>query len=141
MTRKDKLFFLVPALWTSLFDITITIIHQPKEYWNGDLTKANEGNPIGAMFMENHVAGLFIISGSWVFIIGVLGYFLPRQISKIFLLFCVIAHSFGASTWLSGRYGFWYAIAFILFNSVLYCVIDNLIDSQKPNGDKIFSDK
>ena len=131
MTRKNKLLYLVPALWTSLFDTAITIIHQPQEYWNGDLTKANEGNPIGALFMENHVGGLFIISAFWIFAIGLLGYFLPRQISKVFLLFCVIAHSFGASTWLSSRYGFWYVITFILFNSILYCMVDYLVDKQK----------
>jgi len=130
MTRKDKLLLLVPALWTSIFDITITVIHQSKEYWEGDLAKANEGNPIGALFMKNHVSGLFVISGLWIIAIGLLGYFLPRQASKIFLLFCVIAHSFGASTWLSTRYGFWYVITFILFNSILYCVVDNITHRQ-----------
>lgn len=130
MTKKDKLLLLIPALWTSLFDIAITVIHQSKEYWNGDLTRANEGNPIGAMFMKNHVSGLFIISGFWIIAIGLLGYFLPRQIRKVFLLFCVLAHTFGASTWLSSRYGFWYALTFILFNSILYCVIDNVVYNQ-----------
>jgi hypothetical protein len=130
MTRKTRLLLLVPALWTSLFDIITTIIHQPKEYWDGDLTKANEGNPIGALFMGNHVTGLFIISGLWIIVIGMLGYFLPRLTSKIFLLFCVIAHSFGASTWLSSRYGFWYVMTLIAFNSILYCVIDSVADKQ-----------
>jgi len=133
MTRKEKLLLLAPALWTSIFDITITVINQSKEYWNGDLTKADEGNPIGALFMKNHVSGLFVISGLWIIAIVLLGYFLPRQARKIFLLFCVIAHSFGASTWLSSRYGFWYALTFILFNSILYCVIDNIVDKQKMN--------
>lgn len=131
MTKKNKLLLLIPALWTSVFDISITVIHQSKEYWNGDLTKANEGNPIGSTFMKSHVSGLFIISGLWIIVIGFLGYYLPQQIKKIFLLFCVIAHSFGASTWLSSRYGFWYALTFILFNSILYCVIDNIVDKQK----------
>jgi hypothetical protein len=131
MTKKDRVILLVPALWASMFDIAITIIHQPKEYWSGDLTKANEGNPIGALFMENHISGLFIISGIWIIVIGLLGYFLPRQISKVFLLFCLIAHSFGASTWLSSRYGFWYALAFILVNSIVYCLVDYRINEQK----------
>jgi hypothetical protein len=139
MTRKDKLLLLVPALWTSIFDIAITVIHQSREYWNGDLTKANEGNPIGALFMKNHVSGLFIISGFWIITIGLLGYFLPRQTRKIFLLFCVIAHSFGASTWLSSIYGFWYVITFILFNSILYCTVDNIVDKQKFDTAKIKS--
>lgn len=132
MTRKDKLILLVPALWTSMFDITMTVIHQSKEYWNGNLVKANEGNPIGAFFMEHHVSGLFVISGIWIIAIGLLGYILPRRLAKVFLLFCVIAHSFGASTWLSSRYGFWYVIAFILFNSILYCAVDILTSRSAP---------
>jgi hypothetical protein len=134
MTKKNRLLLLVPALWTSIFDIAMTIIHQPKEYWNGNLERANEANPIGALFMANHIAGLFVISGLWIIIIALLGYFLPRRISKVFLLFCVIAHSAGASTWLSSRHGFWYLIIFVLFNSILYCVIDNLVHKQKTDS-------
>jgi hypothetical protein len=140
MTKKTRLLLLVPALWTSMFDIAITIIHQPKEYWNGNLEKANEANPVGAFFMANHIAGLFIISGLWIIIIALLGYFLPRRISKVFLLFCVIAHSVGASTWLSNRYGFWYVMGFVLFSSILYCLIDNLVDKQNTGSKSIAVD-
>lgn len=127
MTKIDKLLSIIPALWASLFDIAITAIHQSSEYWSGDLSQANEGNPIGAYFMSKHVAGMFVISGLWLVVIVLLGYFLPRQIRKVFLLFCVIAHSYGASTWLSNRYGFWYMIVFILFNSILYSVVDDFV--------------
>lgn len=131
MTKSQKLLLLIPALWVSMFDIIITIIHQPAEYWNGDLSSANEGNPIGALFMENHISGLFVISALWLILIGVLGYFLPRSIGRVFLLFCVIAHSFGASTWLSNRYGFWYVMIFILMNSVLYISIEQRVHKLK----------
>lgn len=80
--------------------------------------------------MKNHVSGLFVISALWIIAIGLLGYFLPRQPRKIFLLFCVIAHSFGASTWLSSRHGFWYVMLFILFNSILYRTVENIADKQ-----------
>lgn len=130
MTRKEKLILLIPALWTCLFDTVITIVHQSKEYWSGDLKVANEGNPIGALFMRNHVSGLFIISAFWLILIGVLGYYLPERISRIFLLFVLIAHSFGASTWLSGRYDFWYAMVFILFNSILFYVVKDNVDKD-----------
>jgi hypothetical protein len=123
--KKVKLLLLIPALWTSLFDITITTVHQPKEYWSGNLQKANEGNPIGAIFMQNHVYGLFFISIIWILIIGLLGYYLPLKVSRVFLLFCIIAHSFGASSWLSNIYGFWVAMIFILFNSILYFIIED----------------
>lgn len=131
MKKKEKLLLLIPALWVSLFDICITIIHQPAEYWSGDLKMANEGNPIGAFFMENHISGFFMISAIWIFLIIILGYFLPQQIAKVFILFCVIAHSFGASSWLINLYGFWYAMIFILFNSILYCLVDFKLQKRK----------
>ncbi|MDD3723522.1 MAG: hypothetical protein PHW92_13735 [Lutibacter sp.] len=52
MKKREKLLALIPVLWASFFDITITIIHQPKEYWNGNLTAANEANPIGNFMMK-----------------------------------------------------------------------------------------
>jgi hypothetical protein len=122
---------LIPALWACLFDITITIIHQPKEYWSGDLSQANEGNPFGAFFMKNHTSGIFLISACWIILVMVLGYFLPRRAARAFLLFTLIAHSFGASTWLSSRYDFWFAMAFILFNSILFYVVEDHIHKKK----------
>lgn len=130
MSKKDKLLALIPALWASLVDITITITHQAKEYWQGNLEMANEGNPIGNFMMRNHVSGIFIVCGTWLILIGVLGYFLPRKISKVFLLFVLMAHSWGASTWLSPRYGFWSAIIFILINAILFYKIDDMINKK-----------
>lgn len=124
----NRLLRIAPALIASLIDISITIIHQPKEYWDGNLNKANEGNPIGAALMAEHISGLFVISGFWVIVIIVLGYYLPNWLSKYFLLFTLIAHSFGASTWLSSRYGFWYAMALILFNTITYLLIEQRLN-------------
>jgi uncharacterized sodium:solute symporter family permease YidK len=127
MNKRDRLILMIPAFWTSLFDITITITHQTNEYWKGDLSKANEGNPIGAFFMAKHISGIFIISIIWLILIAILGYYLPRKISRVFLLFTLIAHSYGASTWLSNNYGFWYALSLILFNSILFYVVGDLV--------------
>lgn len=123
MNKKKRLLNLLPAFWTSIFDIIITTIFQPNEYWEGNLKVANEGNPIGNVFMQNHVYGLFLISAIWLIIIGLLGYYLPNKIAQIFLLFVLMAHTWGASTWLSTYFGFWSVIAFILFNSILYILI------------------
>jgi hypothetical protein len=127
MNRKQKLVALIPALWASFFDSTITIVHQSNEYWNGNLNMANEGNPIGNFMMKNHVSGIFIICGIWIILIGILGYYLPKKIARVFLLFALIAHSYGASTWISMKYGFWFVLLFILFNSILFYKIDDLI--------------
>lgn len=135
MNKRKKLLALIPALWASLFDTIITITHQSKGYWNGNLNMANEGNPIGKFMMKNHVSGIFIVCGIWMVLIGVLGYYLPRRISWIFLLFVLIAHSWGASSWLSMKYGFWFVILFILFNAILFYKIDDIINSIKTESE------
>jgi len=134
MTNKEKLFFIIPAMWAALFDIFITVFHQSPAYWNGDLNQANEGNPIGAYAMASHVSGLFMISVIWLILIVFLGYKLPHRFSRIFLLFALISHSYGASTWLSNHYGFWSSIAFILFNSILYFMMEDLIMNEKKGA-------
>lgn len=120
MLKHNKFYPLIPALFVSCFDIIITTIHQPKTYWQGDLSMANEGNPLGYLFMNWHQFGLFIISAIWVFTIILLGYYLPRKISATFLLFVLISHSFGAGNWLYQNYGFFSAIVFFLFNASLW---------------------
>ena len=110
----------IPAYWACLFGEIITIAYQSKEYWNGDLKKANEGNPLGAFLMANHVSGIFLISAAWLIIIGLIGSFIPYKYLKIFILFVLLAHTWGASSWLSQYYGFWSVMVFILFNSVLF---------------------
>lgn len=134
--KKEKsleLLSLIPAFWACLFDVTVTIIHQPPEYWKGELDKANEGNPIGGPLMENHISGIFVISGFWLVLIGFLGYYLPNKLSKIFLLFVVIAHSWGASTWISPRYGFWWVMLLIAFNAALFILTDETKKSKISN--------
>jgi hypothetical protein len=123
---KRKLRDLIPAYIASIIDITITITHQSPAYWEGDLSKANEGNPIGGTLMKLDVSGIFIISGIWLLIIGPLGYYLPKKLSRIFLLFVLIAHSYGASTWISSHYGFWFAMLLILLNSVIYILVEDM---------------
>lgn len=130
MKKNHKLLLLIPTLWASIFDIFITSFWQDPEYWKGDLTKGREGNPIGAWFMSQHVSGLFIISAIWIILIGLLGYYLPGKLRKVFLLFVLIAHSFGASTWLSSFYSFWSAIVFIFFNTVLYVLIEDHVNKR-----------
>jgi hypothetical protein len=130
MNKREKILALIPALWASLFDTVITITHQPKEYWNGNLNLANEANDIGNFMMKQHVSGIFIVCGVWLILIGILGYYIPKKYSRIFLLFVLIAHSFGASTWLSYNYGFWTSIVFILINAILFYKVEDLINKK-----------
>ncbi len=130
MNRKLKA--LIPAYVASITDIMITITHQAPEYWQGNLSRANEANPIGGTFMEMHTSGIFIVSGVWLLLIGPIGYYLPPKASKVFLLFVLVAHSFGACTWLSPRYGFWSAMVLIAFNSILHVQLNENKTSINP---------
>jgi MFS-type transporter involved in bile tolerance (Atg22 family) len=128
---NSKLILLIPAYWACLFDEIITIINQSDAYWKGDLSKANEGNPIGAFVMAHHTSGLFIISALWLVLIGIIGYYLSDKKLKIFALFVLIVHSFGASTWLSQYYSFWYMIIFIFINAILFIEAESIYESRK----------
>jgi hypothetical protein len=123
---KARILTLIPALWASILDITLTICGQPSAYWNGNFKVANERNPIGAFVMSNHVSGLFVISGIWIALIVLLGYYLPRKISRIFLLFVLIANSWGASSWIAKDYWFVGSLALFLINAILYILIDEM---------------
>jgi hypothetical protein len=133
---NSKLILLIPAYWACLFDEIITIINQSDEYWKGNLTKANEGNPIGAFMMASHTSGLFIISALWLILIGIIGNKLSNRKLKIFALFVLIAHSFGASSWLSSYYGFWYTIIFIFINSIMFIEFENMYEIRKKEKAK-----
>lgn len=132
-----KLLLVIPAFWASLFDIVITIIYQPTDYWNGNLKVANEGNPIGELFMKNHSSGIFVISILWLILIVILGYYLPKKISQIFLLFVLIANSWGASSWIYMHHGFWYVIIFMIFNSFLFYKIEDIVNNEKITESKV----
>ena len=133
---NSKLILLIPAYWACLFDEIITIINQSDEYWKGNLSEANEGNPIGAFMMANHTSGLFVISALWLILIAIIGNKLSNRKLKIFALFVLIANSFGASTWLSNYYGFWYAIIFILINSIMFIEFENIYEIRKKEKTK-----
>ncbi len=141
MEKRVKLLSIIPAIWASFFDILITTIYQPTEYWNGNLDLANEANPIGAFAMKNHVSGFFVMSILWLNLIAILGYYLPKKISSIFLLFTLIAHSWGGASWILSHFGFWFVMLFFLFNSVLYFKINDMISlcekAIKPDVQKI----
>lgn len=120
------LIILTPCLWACIVDTAITILHQSNEYWKGDLTKANEANPLGSVAMRNHPSGIFVLTLAWFIFIGVVGYFLPARFLRMFSLAIVMGHTVGAATWLIKFYGFWYVIILVIVNAVLYISMDEV---------------
>lgn len=80
--------------------------------------------------MAHHVSGIFVICFIWLVIIGLVSRWLPDKYAKVFLLFVLIVHSWGASTWLSQFYGFWSVIVFMLFNAILFHRVEDFRQSR-----------
>lgn len=125
-----KFIMLIPAFWAALFDMTITVIYQPNEYWKGNLNIANEANPIGAFAMKHHVLGFFIVSFLWLLIIGLVGAFLPKKTTVFFTLFVLLCHTWGGSSWIMNNFGFWFVMLYMLTNSFLFLYCQNYYTSK-----------
>ena len=126
-----KLVMLLPAFWAALFDMTITVVYQPNEYWNGNLNVANEANPIGAFAMKHHVLGFFIVCLFWLFIIGIVGSFLNKKNLPLFTLFVLICHTWGGSSWIMNHFGFELVMIYIFLNSLFFIKIQKYYNSKE----------
>ena len=113
-SRKINLLMIIPTFAVALFDMAITITHQPNQYWEGNLLATREGNPVAVAFMNEHVLGFFVLSAIWLSIIFLLGYFLPRKVSHFFLFVVFVLHCSAASTWVLSLGGFWLFVVFTI---------------------------
>ncbi|EHQ41674.1 hypothetical protein [Myroides odoratus] len=111
---------LYPALWVIVWDVAITAIYQPKEYWQGNLRMVNEGNPIGYICMTTNQYGLFYLAFIWLVAVVLFAKILPYSLSKTFLLFVFISHNIGIVNWMLFKNHFVFAILFILLNSLFF---------------------
>ncbi|WP_422360907.1 hypothetical protein [Reichenbachiella sp.] len=125
-TNSTTLVKLIPPFWACLFDVFITAIHQPADYWRGELEFANEGNPIGNLFMTNHISGLFVVTLFELVVVMFLANWLTGKAQKVFLLFVVLAHSAAVTTWIAPRYGFWSFMFLTFFNAFLVVFVEDL---------------
>lgn len=124
----------MPALWACTIDLILTIINQPIEYWHGSLQVANEGNPIIIYLMKISVYGLFIFLGLWLLFIGIITLYLSPLLTKMLSLFVLIAHTYGAASWLSQCCGFWAVINYIILNSVIFVVFESIYSLRISNA-------
>lgn len=135
--NKIKLLKIAPAFSVALFDMVITVTHQPEQYWQGHLKAANEGNPVAAAFMHNHVSGFFLISAIWLSVIFLLGYFLPEKASRFFLFTIFVLHCTAASGWVKYLYGgFWGYVIFTVIACAVWFIFESLVKRFEKAGEK-----
>lgn len=116
---KRNIYLCIPPAWAMTIDTIFTGVHQAQEYWKGNLTNVNEGNPVVYFFMNNHVYGLFIIYFLWLSLTLTLIYFAPKRIAMAISFAIVIGNSYGAATWIRPFYGFWFIILLFIINGII----------------------
>jgi hypothetical protein len=120
------LLIFIPFFWACFVDLILTTINQPTEYWYGNLQMVSEGNPLVEFLMKNSISGIFIFVSFWIPIIVIIGYYLPSKFLRVLVLFVVILHTYGASSWLAECCGFWTLITFVLLNSFMFILFEDI---------------
>lgn len=128
-----RLLLAAPAVWALLVDVFFTVVFQDPEYWSGNLEMANEGNPFGAAAMGQSVYGVFLMSGWWLLMILLFTVVLPFKIARVFAVAVLLGQTYGATTWIMPRYGFWLAVALWAVNAALFFIFYDLHVKRK-NG-------
>lgn len=116
---KRNIHLCIPPIWAMTIDLIMTSVHQASEYWKGNLTKVNEGNPVVYFFMNNHVYGIFILHLLSLSLVSTLIYFAPKRIAMIISFAFVLGNSYGAATWIRPYYGFWLTILLFIINGII----------------------
>jgi len=129
----NNIIIFIPAFWACLVDLLLTTINQPVEYWQGNLQMVREGNPLIEFLMKNSISGIFIFVTLWLLTIVMIGYYLHSKLLRVLALFVLIAHTYGASSWLAECCSFWTVIAYVLLNSVLFIAFVDIYSLKTSN--------
>lgn len=99
-----KTLLFASMLLPMLVDLALTVTLQPEEFWKNSMY-AVEGSPLGLPFLQKGAS--FFVLGFFVWVL--LAYFillkLPGPLDLVFLLTVIIAHSWGAASWLPRIFG------------------------------------
>lgn len=122
---RNRIFGLcLPPLLIGILDGSITLLGQSKEYWAGNYSLAQEGNPTfyGMMIISPWAAvALFAI---WIGLFVGLILLLPDTLALIVSIAVTFSHAVGAATWLyfyffHRQYGYQLCDSLFLFTAVL----------------------
>lgn len=113
LTRRIKYL----ALLTMVFDFALTLAHQPKQFWTAEGHSPMEMNALffyfGTYGSTAFVAALVV----YMLLMFVFIAYIPTRIAYVGAMAAILAHYFGASTWLV------YALGFGVKGAVLYAII------------------
>jgi hypothetical protein len=104
---------LLPAIAMILFDLGLTIIFQPREYWQGSYGLTTEKSPIGVFLLSIHPAVFLIVMLIYIGIVTLLIFQLPIPWNRIIALALVVGHTAGVYSWIRSR-NYWAVIVIFL---------------------------
>jgi hypothetical protein len=87
------------TLLVMLLDAVITIIGQPASFWR-DPGTTNEGAPIVTFFLARGILPYLVVGSLYVTGTLFIASITPKKIGLTILLFMILGHSFGFTTWL-----------------------------------------
>jgi hypothetical protein len=104
-----------------MLDQSITLFGQAPDYWKGDYSLANEGNPWFNWLLRQHPLAFEAGISAWVGVFSVVILALPRRASMTISMAIVLGHTWGAATWICfvWPFGYWIALALFLASSII----------------------
>lgn len=90
----------LPCLLALLLDAGLTTLGQSQEYWNGDYSAVNEGNPFFRKLFAIHPGAALAGYVFWAGILIGLVLLLPEVLAVILSITVVFGHVGGAYTWM-----------------------------------------
>jgi hypothetical protein len=123
MFQRDRLWLCVAPILFCFLDQALTLYGQPPEYWAGNRTTRDEGNPIVAWCLELHPAAIAGETVLWILLFGSLILVLPwRQGVLTLSLGVTLGHLVGSATWLWWRFDQYWLFPILLLSSAALIV-------------------
>jgi hypothetical protein len=90
----------IPCLLALLLDAGVTILGQSQEYWSGDYSAVNEGNPFFRNLFAIHPGAAVTGYVVWAAVLIALVLLLPEVLAVVLSIAVVFGHVGGAYTWM-----------------------------------------
>jgi hypothetical protein len=99
MISRRAWLYVGPAVMC-LIDLAVTLAYQPSEYWHQGYQFVHESNPAARWFLQIHPLAFLGASLLWILAFSAAIFSLRFATARIVALAVLLAHAFGASTWL-----------------------------------------
>jgi hypothetical protein len=116
--HRYRFWILLPAILMILFDVGVTLLFQPPEYWRSNYDLTTEKSPFGIILLRFHPAAFLAYIFIYIVVIAFLVFWLSTPWHKITALAVVVGHTAGVFSWLGHRIYWEMIVIFIVIAAV-----------------------